>query len=491
MDSDRQVWHFIDFPAGLGALARQDLSAMAELWANERSSLEHRDEYKRFHERLIRSWSIETGILERAYDIDRGTTELLIQRGFDESVIEHGSTSIPATRLIQILKDHRNAVEHVMHFVQGRRTLSTGFIKELHQLLMRSQATVTVRDAITGDIRETELKLGEFKRHPNNPSRPDGSIVAYCPPEHTPAEVDRLVLLYNQNLDIAPDVLGAWLHHRFTQIHPFQDGNGRVARALAALVFIKQGLLPPVITREHRAEYLDALEEADVGDLRPLIELLADREVDALRRALSEPELLAQENADVASLMKSARHRLAERTSPTKESSKALLKLLADECDASLIDLHQQLVVAAGDDVRVSVVVPQPGEQTFYSQALALQGDRQGFRPGLNNGRDWRALHVEAPRGDNDVVASEVVVVLCEIDRASGSLLVGATAIARVDTAKWDRSGRGIGSSGDPLLEGEFFTAPLNEPEDSVRSRFRAWLDRVWRAGLAYWHDRI
>jgi len=39
---------------------------------------------------------------------------------------------------------------------------------------------------------------------------------------------------------LSVEVRAAWLqHHRFTWIHPFQDGNGRVARALASLVFLK------------------------------------------------------------------------------------------------------------------------------------------------------------------------------------------------------------------------------------------------------------
>jgi|GEM_PF-6737520 len=31
-----------------------------------------------------------------------------------------------------------------------------------------------------------------------------------------------------------PLLVAAWLHHQFVQIHPFQDGNGRVTRALVA-----------------------------------------------------------------------------------------------------------------------------------------------------------------------------------------------------------------------------------------------------------------
>jgi Fic family protein len=45
-------------------------------------------------------------------------------------------------------------------------------------------------------------------------------------------------------------VQAAWLHHRFTQIHPFADGNGQVARAIASLVFIEAGWFPLILKRD-------------------------------------------------------------------------------------------------------------------------------------------------------------------------------------------------------------------------------------------------
>jgi Fic family protein len=65
------------------------------------------------------------------------------------------------------------------------------------------------------------------------------------------------------------------LHHRFTQTHPFQDGNGRVARTLASLIFIRQGLFPIVITRNDRQEYINASEAADKGELTGLVNLFS------------------------------------------------------------------------------------------------------------------------------------------------------------------------------------------------------------------------
>jgi hypothetical protein len=81
------------------------------------------------------------------------------------------------------------------------------------------------------------------------------------------------------------DVEAAWLHHRFTQIHPYEDGNGRVARALASLLFIKAGWFPVVVTRDDRPRYIDVLEASDEGELIPFISFLTDIQKAALIQA--------------------------------------------------------------------------------------------------------------------------------------------------------------------------------------------------------------
>ena len=92
--------------------------------------------------------------------------------------------------------------------------------------------------------------------------------------------MNRLLEIHNQHqeMDVPPEIEAAWLHHRFTQIHPFQDGNGRVACTLASLIFIRQRLFPIVITRNDRQEYIDASEAADTGDLTRIINLFSRSE---------------------------------------------------------------------------------------------------------------------------------------------------------------------------------------------------------------------
>ena len=101
--------------------------------------------------------------------------------------------------------------------------------------------------------------------------------------------MDRLIDMYAgyKRQRIAPEVLAAWLHHRFVQIHPFQDGNGRVARVLASLVFIQSGWFPSVITRDIRSDYISALENADLGELDDLVRLFSGNQKRSFQRALS------------------------------------------------------------------------------------------------------------------------------------------------------------------------------------------------------------
>lgn len=70
-------------------------------------------------------------------------------------------------------------------------------------------------------------------------------------------------------------IVAAYLHHRFVEIHPFSDGNGRVARLLTNLYLMKKGYPPIILKKENRIKYYSCLRKADQGDLKSFAYMIA------------------------------------------------------------------------------------------------------------------------------------------------------------------------------------------------------------------------
>ncbi len=265
-----------------------ELRALSSVWQERRAALEEDGAYKEFIKKLQREWAIETGIIERLYNWDRGVTEVLIEQGIESSIIAHqGGVSQHDAEHIQVLiNDHLGIVEGLFGYIKGEELLTEHFIRGLQaQFTAHQDYTEAVTEA--GDLINVTLQKGEYKTLPNNPRRSDGAVHSYCPPEWTKEEMESLIRMYREaEATYTPEIKSAWLHHRFTQIHPFQDGNGRVARALASLVFLREGLFPLVVRESDRKEYIGALETADAGDLGPLVTFFARRQRDAILKAL-------------------------------------------------------------------------------------------------------------------------------------------------------------------------------------------------------------
>lgn len=188
-----------------------------------------------FLERNARAWTIETGRIEGIYDLSRELTEQFIEQGFLASLVGHDNATLPAERLVAHLNDQRRALGLARDAVTQRRPLSHGLLCEWHACIVASQDRAPTRGP--KDERGTmPLRKGQYKAWPNNPRTPSGEIHEYCPPIHVRSELDRLFEMHatHRAAGVPTEVEAAGLHHRFVQIHPFQDGNGRMARSLVA-----------------------------------------------------------------------------------------------------------------------------------------------------------------------------------------------------------------------------------------------------------------
>ncbi|MDX2574899.1 Fic family protein [Streptomyces scabiei] len=77
-----------------------------------------------------------------------------------------------------------------------------------------------------------------------------------------------------QDCSVNPALEATIIHAWLTHIHPFEDGNGRMARILANLALARNGFPPLLVqSRVDRGQYYDVLAESDEGDLLPLYDL--------------------------------------------------------------------------------------------------------------------------------------------------------------------------------------------------------------------------
>ncbi|MEZ4934841.1 MAG: Fic family protein [Saprospiraceae bacterium] len=304
---DVNVWKPIGFDENWEKVSTSRLDVLLPSWVHKRQTLKDDSrEYGVFMDRLKRQHAIETGIVERLYDLSEGITETFIKEGFVESYLQHGDTNIPTGQLMDYLQDNFDALDFVFDIVKNDRPITKGFIKELHQLVTKHQHTAEGRDQF-GNRLQIPLLKGSFKERENNPTRADGTRFLYCSPIHVESEMDRLVSILDglEKRKIKPLVIATWLHHAFTQIHPFQDGNGRMARLLASLILIKGGLFPLTVKRNEKKRYIDSLELADNGEPQKLVDYFGEiqkRNIEAALNMRLEVELSETSFAEMANL---------------------------------------------------------------------------------------------------------------------------------------------------------------------------------------------
>jgi Fic family protein len=299
------IWEPIEFSENWLNSDTSILDDLAPSWFKKRVELkEGNEDYEEFIDRLKRHHAIETGVVEKLYDLSEGITQTFIKEGFLESYLSHEDTNIPPTQLMGFLKDHFQAMDAIFDLVKNERPLTIGFIKQLHQLITKNQEFVLAVNTL-GQTVQIKLLKGEFKQTENNPKRADGSIFKYCPPIHVDTEMDRLIQIHNDLWiqKINPIVISAWVHHAFTQIHPFQDGNGRIARLLASLILIRGNLFPFTVKRDEKAKYIDALESADTKYPQDLVTLFCDIQKKNIEDALNyKEEKIESSFSDLAKL---------------------------------------------------------------------------------------------------------------------------------------------------------------------------------------------
>lgn len=124
-----------------------------------------------------------------------------------------------------------------------------------------------LHQAVQTSVEVDYLKpVGNWKREPNSTLAKQGgkTIIndTYAMPEHVAALMEEWLEEFGSRRgDPTVSALESyvWSHSTFVRIHPYADGNGRMARLLANLPVIEKGALPILIPAEKRLDYIEAL----------------------------------------------------------------------------------------------------------------------------------------------------------------------------------------------------------------------------------------
>ena len=273
-----------------------------------RTSPNEQDRIERGTFRFVNSLAIETGAIEGLYDFTEEMTEALVHSGFDslrgnrKKGVDPHLWNLASTfrqrnlkgsdNLLTILADHTEAHNMIMNFVLEGRPITKHAIRELHALITTHQETHDAVDALGKPVIR-KMEPGTFRMqeaYSNNPTQPDGTVHLYAPPEQVEFQLDRLLELYEEyQHTYHPLLVGAWLHHRFMQIHPFRDGNGRTGRmVLNWHLWSTRRWIPVSVHRRDRQKYLDAMQLADTGNLSVLVDFLISMSREAIRMVMHE-----------------------------------------------------------------------------------------------------------------------------------------------------------------------------------------------------------
>lgn len=189
---------------------------------------------------------------------------------FSSNAIEGNSLTESETKVIiedgltiggKPMKDHLEAVGHSQAFdymwnLSKDKEITEKNIKSLHKLFFQAI---------------DEKQAGKYRKRNVIISGSQYNDMIPAPSELAKAMKVFITEMNTKRQELHPVIFAALIHKEFVFIHPFVDGNGRVARLLMNLALIQVGypitIIPPIL----RPDYIRTLEKAHTDDSEFLV----------------------------------------------------------------------------------------------------------------------------------------------------------------------------------------------------------------------------
>lgn len=154
--------------------------------------------------------------------------------------------------------NHYEAIKYLESLVKDDYVLNERDILDIHAIVLSK-----IEKENAGRYRNAGVRIIGANFIPPNALRVSGYM-------------EKLLLWIKDNpLQLNEVALATIFHHRFVQIHPFFDGNGRTVRLAMNLILMRSGFPPAIILKNDRKKYYDALNLANKGNYNKLLLLMA------------------------------------------------------------------------------------------------------------------------------------------------------------------------------------------------------------------------
>ncbi len=208
--------------------------------------------------------------------------EMRLLHTYHSNAIESNTLTLPETKLVleegisiggKSLREHLEATNNASAFdliediAKKKNQINHVIIQQIHETVTKG----ILED--TGKYRTKNVRIIGSVKTP-----PDWTKVTKLMDDL----IKRIAHYKNHTIEIA-----AVLHHRFVEIHPFIDGNGRVSRLLTNLYLITQGYPPVILKIEDRGKYYRFLRAADAGNIGHFVNFIAKAVDESLTMYLS------------------------------------------------------------------------------------------------------------------------------------------------------------------------------------------------------------
>ena len=225
--------------------------------------------------------------------VGRLTQKLRIEWNYHSNAIEGNALTLGETRTLILhgltargkpmrdhldIEGHDDAVKAVEEAVGDDDALNQAFVRNLHKILLKEPYEMPA-EAPDGRRAMRPIVVGQYKKMPNNVRTQTGEMHFFAPPEQVQPMMSDLIDWYRAKEAEGehPILVAATFHYRFVQIHPFDDGNGRMARLLMNLILMRHGYTIAMVQRDGRDRYIAEIEQAQAtGSLAGFIRYIAE-----------------------------------------------------------------------------------------------------------------------------------------------------------------------------------------------------------------------